>query len=242
MCPFPQTADCVGNVSGARAANESRRPTSGPLQAGAELGGQRVATCSLLAVRSFLPLNIVGILLAAGSGSRFGGGKLLHPLRDGTPIGVTSLRNLKKALPEVIAVVRAGDDELSDLLESEGVAVTLCEDARLGMAHSLACAIRASMNAGAWVIALGDMPYLAPATIRAVARQVARSGRIIVPAYRGERGHPVGFGSRYRADLLDLEGDQGARSVVRCHTQEVEVIECDDPGILRDIDAPDDAV
>jgi len=183
----------------------------------------------------------VGILLAAGSGSRFGGGKLMHPLRDGTPIGVTSLRNLKRALPEVIAVVRTGDDQLSGLLENEGIVVTLCEDAHLGMARSLACAIRASMNAGAWVIALGDMPYVAPATIGAVVRQVAHSGGIIVPAYRGERGHPVAFGKRYRAELLGLEGDEGARSVVKRHAREVEIIDCDDPGILRDIDVPGDA-
>ena len=187
-------------------------------------------------------MKIVGILLAAGSGSRFGGGKLLHRLRDGTPIGVASLRNLKKALPEVIAVVRAGDDELSELLDSEGIVVTPCQDAHLGMARSLTCAIRASMNADAWVIALGDMPFIAPATISAVAGQVAQSGRIVVPAYRGKRGQPVGFGSRYRAELLGLEGDEGARSVATRHSQDVEIIDCEDPGILRDIDTPGDAV
>jgi molybdenum cofactor cytidylyltransferase len=187
-------------------------------------------------------LNITGVLLAAGSGSRFGGGKLLHRLRDGTPVGVASLRNLRKALPDVIAVVHAGDDELSRLLESEGIVVTLCEDAHLGMARSLACAIRASMNARAWVIALGDMPFVAPATISAVAGRVAQSGRIVVPAYRGERGHPVGFGDRYRAELLGLEGDEGARSVVERHAQDVEIINCEDPGIVRDIDTPGDAV
>ena len=187
-------------------------------------------------------MNIVGILLAAGSGSRFGGGKMLHRLQDGTPIGVASLRNLRKALPDVIAVVRAGDAELSKLLGSEGIEVTFCEDAHLGMAHSLACAIRASMSARAWVIALGDMPFVAPATTIEVARQVAHSGRIVVPAYRGERGHPVGFGSRYRAGLLGLEGDEGARSMLKLHARDVEIIDCEDPGILRDIDTPDDAV
>ena len=187
-------------------------------------------------------MRIVGILLAAGSGSRFGGAKLLHRLPDGTPIGVASLRILMKALPDVIAVVRAGDRELSKLLESEGIAVSLCEDAHLGMARSLACAIRASMNAEAWVIALGDMPFVAPATITAVARQVAHSRRIVVPAYRGERGHPVGFGSRYRAELLGLDGDGGARAVLKSHAQDVEIIDCEDPGMLRDIDTPDDAV
>lgn len=183
----------------------------------------------------------VGVLLAAGSGTRFGGGKLLYPLQDGTPIGVASLRNLRVALPDVIAVVRTGDDELSGQFESEGIVVTLCKDAHLGMAHSLTCAIRASMNAGAWVIALGDMPFVSPATISAVARGLEQSGGIVVPAYRGKRGLPVGFGRRYRAELLGLEGDEGARSVIRRHAQEVEIIVCNDAGILRDIDTPGDA-
>src|SRR6476646_8597937 len=104
------------------------------------------------------PKFITGILLAAGSGSRFGGGKLLHPLPDGTPIGVASLRNLKSALSDSIAVVRAGDNRLRDVLEEEGVAVHFCADAHLGMARSFVCGIDASRDYQGWVIALGDMP------------------------------------------------------------------------------------
>lgn len=185
-------------------------------------------------------MKITGILLAAGSGSRFGGGKLLHPLSDGTPIGVASLRNLKKALPNVIAVVRSGDDPLRDLLEREGVAVHLCEDANLGMARSFKCGIEASRNAEGWIIALGDMPFLKPQTIAAVVAKVALTGRIAIAAYRGERGHPVGFGRRYRDELLKLQGDEGARSVIGRHTRDLDVLECDDHGVLRDIDTPAD--
>jgi molybdenum cofactor cytidylyltransferase len=181
-------------------------------------------------------LNIVGILLAAGSGSRFGGGKLLHRLPDGTPIGVASLRNLKQALPNVIAVVRGGDEKLRALLEQEGVAVHVCEDAHRGMARSLACGVRASAGADGWVIALGDMPFITPDSIRSIARRVAESGRIAIPAHDGKRGHPVGFGNRYRDELLGLKGDEGARSVVERYAPELEVVECDDPGILRDVD------
>jgi len=185
-------------------------------------------------------LKIVGILLAAGSGSRFGGGKLLHPLSDGTPIGVASLRNLKNALPDVIAVVRNGDNQLRDLLEAEGVAVHLCEDANLGMARSFACGIAASQDAEGWIIALGDMPFLQPQTIVAVAASIAQTGRIAVAAYRGQRGHPVGFGRRYRDELLELKGDEGARSVIGRHPGDLEIVECDDHGVLRDIDTPAD--
>jgi len=189
---------------------------------------------------SSLHLKITGILLAAGSGSRFGGGKLLHPLPDGTPIGVASLRNLRSALPEVIAVVRTGDDQLRELLEREGIVVHPCEDANLGMARSFMRGIAASEDADGWVIALGDMPFLLPQTIKTVAERVEQTGNIAIAAYRGERGHPVGFGRRYRDELLKLQGDEGARSVIGRHPGDLEIVDCDDRGILRDIDTPDD--
>lgn len=181
-------------------------------------------------------MRIVGILLAAGSGSRFGGGKLLHPLADGTPIGVASLRNLKQALPEVVAVVRVGDDALRVRLEAEGVAVHLCQDAQIGMSRSFVCGVRACADADGWVIALGDMPFIQPRTIRTVAQNIEGAGRIAIPAWQGRRGHPIGFGKRYREELLDVSGDEGARTVVQRHADEVVILDCDDPGILRDID------
>lgn len=185
-------------------------------------------------------MKIVGILLAAGAASRFGGGKLLHPLPDGTPIGVASLRSLKAALSDVLAVVREGDDDLRTLLLAEGAQVSVCPDAHEGMSRSLVCGIRASMSATGWVLALGDMPYVLPATSRAVAAKLADAGGIIVPAYRGNRGNPVGFAAGYRDLLLGVKGDEGARTVVRQRAAEVSILECDDPGILRDIDRRED--
>lgn len=183
---------------------------------------------------------ITGILLAAGSGSRFGGDKLLHPLSDGTPVGVASLRHLQEALPDVIAVVRSGDFRLGDLLRKEGANVVVCEDAGQGMARSLVCAIGAGGEAHGWVIALGDMPFLRAQTIGMIAARLAQTDRIVIPAYRGERGHPVGFGRPYRDELLALQGDEGARSVIARHRADLETIDCGDRGILRDVDTPAD--
>jgi len=179
---------------------------------------------------------ITGILLAAGSGTRFGADKLLHPLADGTPIGLASLRALKSALPNVIAVIRTGDARLRALFDDEQVDVHECNDAGLGMARSFVCGIEASRDADGWVIALGDMPFVQPRTISSVASRVAQNGRIVIPAYRGQRGHPVGFGRRYLSELQKLSGDEGARSVIGRHPGEIELLESDDEGILRDID------
>ena len=185
-------------------------------------------------------MRVSGILLAAGAGSRFGGRKLLHPLHDGTPIGVAALRNLLSALDRVILVIRSGDVELAKRFAQEDARILECARATEGMGHSLAAGIEAEADADGWVIALGDMPHTRPATIRAVADQLAAGARIVVPCYRNERGHPVAFASRCKEELLALTGDAGARAVLQRHASEVVRIDVDDPGVLQDIDTSED--
>ena len=183
--------------------------------------------------------SVHGILLAAGAGSRFGGGKLTHML-DGVAIGVRSARNLIAADLKVTAVVRLGNDELSRLLEAEGCVVSECARAEDGMGFSLAHAIGQTPDAAGWVVALADMPRIRAATIRLVMEQLVQGALIVAPSYHGERGHPVGLSGRLRNELLALTGDEGARHVVKRHLKDVVMIEVDDPGVLFDIDRRED--
>ncbi len=186
------------------------------------------------------PKRIVGVLLAAGSASRFGGDKLVHPLLDGVTIAAHAARSLLAVLPDVVAVVRAGDLPLRDLLEQEGCQVVLFQNAARGMGASLAHGVGQVRGADGWVIALADMPRLSPDTIRKILAALEDGARIAAPVYKGERGHPVGFGAPLRDELLALDGDQGARAVLERHRGEVKLIECDDPGALYDIDRKSD--
>ena len=184
--------------------------------------------------------EIVGILLAAGAATRFGANKLLHPLSDGTPIAIASLRPLRAALPRVIAVVRPGVPELADLLARGGAEVTVCERADEGMGASLAHAISTSAGAGGWVVALADMPFVQSETIACIANRLAGGAAIAAPRWGGERGHPVGFSAHFRRQLTTLSGDAGARELLRLHRDALVLIDCDDPGVVRDIDTRDD--
>src|SRR5436190_1728088 len=94
---------------------------------------------------------IVAVLLAAGAGTRFGGGKLLHPLPDGVALAAHAARNLMAADLDVVAVVRTGDFPLADILEQEGCHVFPCAEAVRGMGHSLAHGINAAKDAGGWI-------------------------------------------------------------------------------------------
>ncbi len=185
-------------------------------------------------------VSIIGILLAAGAGARFGGRKLVHALADGTPLGIAALRNLRAALTRVIVVVRDGDSEALALFGEEGVPVIECAEAADGMGHSLSAGVRATRNAAGWVVALGDIPSIRPQTIGAIAGALSAGARIVVPIYRGSRGHPVGFSASCRQDLLALHGDVGARTVLERYATDIERLPVNDPGILQDVDTQED--
>jgi molybdenum cofactor cytidylyltransferase len=190
---------------------------------------------------------IVGILLAAGRGRRFDPlgqrNKLLQPLPGpgAEPVAAASARKLLSLLDTVIAVVPPDDGGLGALLSGLGCDVVVCPDADTGMAASLVQGLRHSMRneePAAWLVALGDMPHVAPATLSALADALAAGADIAAPVMGGRRGNPVGFGRVHLAALLALEGDQGARRLLQsCPVTEVPV---EDPGIFLDIDTPAD--
>jgi molybdenum cofactor cytidylyltransferase len=179
--------------------------------------------------------RIVGVLLAAGRGVRFGNHKLLAPLPDGTAVAVAAARNLIDALPDSVAVLRPGDETLAALLAAEGLRIVVNPNADGGMGTSLACGV-AAVDADGWVIALADMPAIRPATIEAVAEALAAGAPIAAPVYHGQRGHPIGFARRFQAALTALASDKGGRDILAQHSKELRLIEVDDPGVLFDID------
>ncbi len=184
----------------------------------------------------------VGILLAAGAGTRFDlagiRNKLQQPFSEGRPVAVVAADNLRSAIPEVLAVVRPGADLLAQQLAEAGCAVTNCEAAASGMAASLVHAIRATRAARGWLIALGDMPRVQPRTMRTLLAALQAGASIAVPVCGERRGNPVAFGAVHLSELLSLQGDQGARSLLLRHP--VTEIEVDDPGIAFDIDTAED--
>ena len=188
---------------------------------------------------------MIGILLAAGSSLRFGKtNKLLHLLPNGASIGVTSATNLIDVLPVSIAVVQPDSQKLAEQLELAGLQVVTCTNEQ-GMAYSLAAATKYAAKlpefSGGFIIALADMPFIRPASIKMVAKKLSQENHsIVLPTYQGSRGHPVGFVAKFRSELEKLQGDEGARSVVKSHQDEVHTFECDDPGILMDIDTQED--
>jgi len=185
-------------------------------------------------------LNITGLLLAAGSASRFGSDKLRHELPHGVAIAVQSARHLKTQITRIIAVVRPGSAELLDALRKEGCEAVVCNDAAEGMGASLACAARAAGAADGYLVALGDMPFVRPATIGAVRDALAAGALIAAPYFRSRRGHPVALSGNFYKELSALRGDEGAKKLLAANEQRIVKIPVGDPGVIRDIDRPED--
>ena len=185
-------------------------------------------------------MNIVGLLLAAGSATRFGSDKLSHPLPHGVAIAVQAARQLKSEVPRVFAVVKPGTEQLALQLTNEGCEIVVCENAAEGMGASLACAVRAAGRADGYLIALADMPFLRRTTIAAVRDALATGVPLVAPYFRARRGHPVGISGAMFEQLLALKGDEGAKSVLMQNQDRLVKIPVGDPGVIRDIDTPDD--
>lgn len=160
----------------------------------------------------------VVLVLASGRGDRFiaSGGtgfKLQAPL-GGKPV-----------LEHTLDAVRAS-----------GLPWHLENAAHEGMGDSIAAAVRATQDAPGWLVLPGDLPLVRPETLRAVAAALA-SHMIVVPHYKGQRGHPVGFAASCRDALLVLKGAQGAAPVVRGQPPDtVAQLALDDVGVVTDID------
>jgi molybdenum cofactor cytidylyltransferase len=185
-------------------------------------------------------LKIVGLLLAAGSASRFGSDKLQHSLPHGVAIAVQAARHLRSGVTHIVAVVRPGSEQLAGSLKKEGCEIVVCENAAEGMGASLACAARAAGPADGYLVALGDMPFVRPSSIAAVRDALAGGAALAAPFWRGRRGHPVGISGGFHEELLALRGDEGAKALLAANQARMVKIPIGDPGVIRDIDTPAD--
>ncbi len=116
----------------------------------------------------------------------------------------------------------------------------MCARAADGMGTSLACGVRAAGPAGAYLVALADMPFIRSSSIAAVRDELLKGAPLVAPYFRARRGHPVGISSRFHDELAVLQGDEGAKKLLAEHAGEIVKIPVGDPAVLRDIDTPGD--
>lgn len=184
---------------------------------------------------------VVGVLLAAGAGTRFAGGnKLLAEVED-EPIVVRSARTLCEAgLAANLAVVGYQAERIAPALANLPIETTVNPDYEAGQATSVAVGVEWAIaeDADAVVIALGDMPWVTPETYSALLDAYRDGAEIVVPEYDGQRGNPVVFDATHFGALTEVTGDSGGRQLFATH--DVTRVPVDDSGVGRDVDTPAD--
>ncbi len=182
-------------------------------------------------------------VLAAGAGSRFGGPKLAMPLA-GRPLIHWPLRAALAAGPGPVLLVLGfhGPRLRQSLLSHPRLELIFNPAPQEGMAGSLVLATRRAqvLGAGVLVVLLGDMPLVDADLIARVAGAARTSPAGVAAARgRGRPGHPVAFTSRYFSQLLELQGDRGARGILAGLGDELALVDAS-PASQWDVDTPQD--
>lgn len=184
--------------------------------------------------------GVSAVLLAAGTGSRFGGGKLLADF-GGRPLVRATLENLRGApVDELVAVVGPDSDELRGICAAFGARVV--ENRDLGQSTSVLAGLRAAdADARAAVILLADQPLVGAGAVERLVAAFEGGAEVAVATYGGKRRNPVLFARNVWPMLEEeLSGDEGARGLLRRHAELVVEVPCDGVADPADVDTRED--
>ncbi len=188
-------------------------------------------------------MRAVAVVTAAGSAERFGGKKLLTPIEGEPLLDHTIGALLEGGVAEVIVVV--GRDARAELerdvnaMFDPRVRPIENPDPSRGMFSSIQEGV-AQAQGDTILVMPGDMPFVSPDTVRAVIAAFARKPAIVSPRYRGKRGHPVALPASLRDEIRAADSRATLHDVIHAHLDVRVDVDVDDPGIVRDIDRPED--
>ena len=181
---------------------------------------------------------ISAILLGAGESKRMGVDKLSLPWGRKTILERCFETLLQSEVQEIVVVLGIRNKGVKNLFQGRKVKVVINPHSERGMSTSIRRGLQ-EIHAGsdAILIALGDQPFLKKRTINALISAFDQGkGGIVVPSFRGRRGHPVIFHKRYKKELLNLKGDVGGRSIIERHPEDARVVHLKSEGVVMDVD------
>jgi molybdenum cofactor cytidylyltransferase len=186
--------------------------------------------------------KISAIILAAGTSSRMGFLKQTANIKGKSLLELVLDKVRKFPFHEIIIVLGYKHEEVMKTLKLEYEKVVINEEYEKGMSSSLKKGVlNISKDSEAFAIFLADMPLIKEESIEKVINEFnERSCLIVAPIFNKVIGHPVIFHRNLIPEIINLEGDIGAKKVIEKYKDEASFIEIDDEGVLIDIDAPKD--
>jgi molybdenum cofactor cytidylyltransferase len=185
---------------------------------------------------------IWAVVLAAGESKRMGRPKQVLPYGTSTILETVLDHVLASPVDGTLVVLGAAADKIAPLLAKLPVETIVNPDFRAGMLSSVQRGIRAlPASVRAALIFLGDQPAVGPETSGRVVAAYRASGRgLVLPVHAGRGGHPLLIDLKYRAEIDGLSAGIGLRELLARHPDDISRVEIDDPGVLLDIDTPED--
>jgi molybdenum cofactor cytidylyltransferase len=183
---------------------------------------------------------IAALVLAAGLARRMGRPKLVLDV-EGKSVIRWSVEGVLDHVEDVIVITGPGGAAIRAALTGLPLRFVVNPHPEAGQGTSIAAGVAALVpGTRAVLVTLGDQPRLPRFVVPALLEAFGRSGRsIVAPIYRDGQGTPVLFAADVFPELADLDGDSGARSVVRRDPARVETVRFDVP-MPFDIDTPED--
>jgi molybdenum cofactor cytidylyltransferase len=189
---------------------------------------------------------VPGVILAAGRSSRMGRAKALLPCG----LGESFVRRLARSLcdggvPRVLIVGRPDDEALREEVAAMPLRARFVENpgADAGQLSSVLAGLDAADVPGTrgLLVTPVDAPLVTAATVATLLAVFGSTGAPIVRAvYRGRHGHPVVFSRDVFESLRRADPAVGAKAVLRAHALAIVNVEVDDPGVVGDVDTPQD--
>ncbi|MEX0423908.1 nucleotidyltransferase family protein [Providencia rettgeri] len=182
-------------------------------------------------------MNIGILILAAGKSERFQnaggkGSKLNLMLEKNTVFEKTLLNSIGSELP-VHVVTRPDNEGVINNCLQFNIPYSLINSNGLG--DSIAFGVKNTSNLDGWIIHLADMPYINSHLFTRIVNEL-KQHTLVRPIYNGLPGHPVGISAKYYTELINLVGDDGAKSIL--HRNLVYQLDINDENVVKDIDYP----
>jgi len=186
--------------------------------------------------------DLAAIVPAAGYSTRMGAFKPLLPFGGATLIErvITAIREAR--VETIRVVVGWQGDRLIPVLERAGVPWVMNARYAEGMYTSIQTGVWSlPAEVEAFFLLPGDMPLVRSATLsRLVAEWDVSPGGILYPSRQGKRGHPPLLARVYVPEILAETPAGGLRALLARHAEDIRNVECNDPGILVDLDTPEE--
>lgn len=183
---------------------------------------------------------INGIILASGFSKRMGKNKLLEKVEGKCLIQYIVESVLESEIDNIVVVYR--DKSLEDVLKNyKGIKLVFNKHAENGQSEALKTGIQGAGKDGEYIFFVGDQPLISVETINLLIKKYRTNlSDIIVSMYDNKRGNPVLFSNKMKSELLQLEGDEGGRQILKNNEQKIDYINVENLIEGFDVDCPED--